>query len=272
VFARKPAPVQVSAWGSGTGTGLQTMDYLLSNPVTIPEGVRHLFAERVHDLPSTIIIDPISEARPSALPMLHNGFVTFGVFNRIDKISDDALAVWSKVLRAVPGSKIVIKNFALDEAFLRDHLLARFLVHGIPQDMIICMGSSGRRDHLLGFANIDISLDPFPQNGGISTWESLYMGVPVVAKLGNGVSSRAAGTILKAIGLADWVADNDEGYVAIARKFASMPAHLGKLRADLSATIANTAAGNPEIYARSVEAGYRQFWTDYCSSERAAGQ
>jgi len=204
VFARKPAPVQVTAWGSGTGTGLQTMDHFFADPVTIPQNVRHLFAERVHDLPSLITIEPLSEVQPSALPMLRNGFVTFGVFNRIDKISDEVVAVWSKLLRTVTGSKIVVKHLALDEAFLRDGLVGRFVAQGVPQDRVICMGSTERRDHLLAFENIDISLDPFPQNGGISTWESLYMGVPVVAKLGNGASSRVAGAILKAVGLDDW--------------------------------------------------------------------
>jgi predicted O-linked N-acetylglucosamine transferase (SPINDLY family) len=265
LFARKPAPVQVTAWGSGTGTGLQTMDHFFADPVTVPRDVRHLFAERVHDLPSVITMDPICDVRPSALPMLRNGFVTFGVFNRIDKISDDVLAVWSKLLRMVPGSKIVIKHLALDEAFLRDALIGRFVTQGIPQDRVVCIGSTERRDHLKAFENIDISLDPFPQNGGISTWESLYMGVPVVAKLGNGASSRVAGAILKAVGLDDWVADDDDGYVAIAQKYASMPSHLEKLRADLPAMIANSPAGNVTIYTRQVEAGYRQFWRDYCA-------
>jgi predicted O-linked N-acetylglucosamine transferase (SPINDLY family) len=265
VFARKPAPVQVTAWGSGTGTGLQTMDYLFADPVIIPHGVRHMFAESVHDLPSVITIDPISVVQPSVPPMLRNGFVTFGVFNRIDKISDEALAVWSKLLRVVAGSKIVVKHLALDDAFLRDGLVSRFVAQGVTQDRIICIGSTERVDHLLAFENIDISLDPFPQNGGISTWESLYMGVPVIAKLGNGASSRAAGAILKAIGLDDWVADDDDGYVAIAQRYASMPSDLQKLRADLPARIANSPAGNVTIYTREVEAGYRQFWRDYCA-------
>jgi predicted O-linked N-acetylglucosamine transferase (SPINDLY family) len=271
VFARKPAPVQVTAWGSGTGTGLQTMDYFFADPVTIPQNVRHLFAERVHDLPSVITMDPICDVQPSALPMLRNGFVTFGVFNRIDKISDEVLAVWSKLLRAVAGSKIVVKHLALDEALLRDGLVARFVAQGVPQESIICIGSTERRDHLLAFANIDISLDPFPQNGGISTWESLYMGVPVIAKLGNGASSRAAGAILKAIGLDDWVACDDDGYVAIAKEYASMPSHLEKLRADLPAQIANSAAGNVRVYTQRVEAGYRQFWRDHCATATDEG-
>ncbi|MGH6777947.1 MAG: tetratricopeptide repeat protein [Bradyrhizobium sp.] len=265
VFARKPAPVQVTAWGSGTGTGLQPMDYFFADPVTVPQTVRHLFAERVYDLPSVITMEPISDMRPSAPPMLRNGFVTFGVFNRIDKISDEALAVWSKLLHAVTGSKILVKHLALDEALLRDTLIGRFVARGVPQERVICMGSSERRSHLLAFENVDISLDPFPQNGGISTWESLYLGVPVVAKLGRGASSRAAGAILTAIGLDDWVAENDDGYVEIAQKYASMPSHLTKLRAELPAKIASSAAGNVETYTRRVEEGYRRFWRDYCT-------
>ncbi len=271
VFARKPAPVQVTAWGHGTGTGLQTMDYFFADPVIIPENVRHLFAERVYDLPAAITMEPISEAQPSALPMLRNGFVTFGVFNRIDKISDEVLSVWSKLLRTVAGSKIVVKHFALDDAFVRDGLVGRFVAQGISQERVICIGSTERRDHLRAFENIDISLDPFPQNGGISTWESLYMGVPVIAKLGNGVPSRVAGAILKAIGLDDWVADDDDGYVAIAQKFASMPSDLEKLRADLPARIAGSPAGNVVVYTQKVEAGYRQFWRDYCATASDAG-
>jgi predicted O-linked N-acetylglucosamine transferase (SPINDLY family) len=271
VFARKPAPVQVTAWGSGTGTGLQTMDYFFADPVTIPENVRHMFAERVYDLPSVITMEPISEVRPSALPMLRNGFVTFGVFNRIDKISDEVLAVWSNLLRTMTGSKIVVKHLALDEAFLRDGLVGRFVAQGVPQDRVICMGSTERRDHLRAFENVDISLDPFPQNGGISTWESLYMGVPVIAKLGNGAPSRLAAAILKAVGLDDWVADDDDGYVAIAQKYAAMPSYLEKLRADLPAKIASSPAGNVTVYTQRVEAGYRQFWRDYCATASDAG-
>lgn len=270
VFARKPAPVQVTAWGHATGTGIAAMDYFFADPVTVPQDVRHLFAERVHDLPSLITIEPLTDVPPSPLPMLHNGFVTFGVFNRIDKISDQAMAVWSKLVRAVTGSKIVVKHLALDDTLVRDGLVSRFVAQGIPSDSVICLGSTARPEHLKAFANIDISLDPFPQNGGISTWESLYMGVPVVGRLGNGASSRITGSILSAIGLADWLAGDDDGYVAIAQKFASMPSALEKLRAELPARIANSPAGNVAAYTQRVEAGYRQFWRDYCAKASGA--
>jgi predicted O-linked N-acetylglucosamine transferase (SPINDLY family) len=265
VFARKPAPIQVTAWGSGTGTGMPTMDYLFTDPVTVPESVRDLYAEKIYDLPCVITTEALPDMQPSALPMLRNGQVTFGVFNRIDKISDDAMIVWSKLLQQVAGSTIVIKNSALDDPFLRDGLIARFVAHGVSADRIRCLGSSTRREHLAEFANIDISLDPFPHNGGVSTWESLQAGIPVVTKLGMGTVARAGGAIVKAVGLHDWVAEDDEGYIAIARQHISTAADLEALRADLPARVAASAAGNGAIYTRRVEEGYRQFWRDYCA-------
>ncbi|MHC2713537.1 putative O-linked N-acetylglucosamine transferase (SPINDLY family) [Bradyrhizobium diazoefficiens] len=272
VFARKPAPIQVSGFGHATGTGLRTMDYVLADPVFIPQSARHLLAEKVHDLPCLITIDPILDVPPSELPMLRNGYVTFGVFNRIYKISDEAIRVWSRVMREVTGSKIIIKHTMLDDPLVRDRLIARFVAHGVAEANITCLGSSPRAEHLRAFANVDISLDTFPQNGGVSTWESLYAGVPVVAKLGKGASSRAGASIVAAVGLVDWVADDDAGYAAIACKFAAQPAHLAKLRADLPAQIAASPAGNVEIYTREVEAGYRQFWRDYCAVASERGE
>ncbi|WP_164933813.1 tetratricopeptide repeat protein [Bradyrhizobium guangzhouense] len=271
VFARKPAPIQVSGFGHATGTGLQTMDYVLADPVFIPQSARHLLAEKVHDLPCLITIDPILDVPPSELPMLRNGYVTFGVFNRIYKISDEAIRVWSRIMRDVPGSRIIVKHTLLDDPLVRDGLVARFAAQGIAEANVTCLGSSPRHEHLRAFSQIDISLDTFPQNGGISTWESLYAGVPVVAKLGNGASSRAGGSIVAAAGLGEWVADDDDGYAAIACKYAAQPEYLAKLRADLPARIAASAAGNVEHYAREVEAAYRKFWRDYCAATAAGG-
>jgi predicted O-linked N-acetylglucosamine transferase (SPINDLY family) len=268
VFARKPAPIQVSAWGAPTGTGLKTMDYVLADPVAIPESVRHVFAERIHDLPCMLTLtEPAPGLYRPDLPMLRNGYVTFGSFNRIDKISDDVMAVWTRLLHALPGSKIVIKHTALADAGLRDGLVARFVEQGLAQDNVVCLGPSARNEHIAEYANIDISLDPFPQNGGAGTWESLHMGVPVVTKLGQSTSGRAAGGILKAIGLDEWVTEDDESYIAVARRFAEAPAELAALRAELPGRIAASAAGNGATYTRHVEAAYRQFWREYCAAQ-----
>jgi predicted O-linked N-acetylglucosamine transferase (SPINDLY family) len=264
VFARKPAPIQVTAFGDAIGTGLPTMDYVFQNPVGIPIDVRHLLTERVYDLPCVITMAPIIDRQPSPAPMIRNGFATFGVFNRIEKISDRALELWSRLLMDLPGSRIVIKNGALDDALLRDGLVDRFVANGICRDRVTCLGSTQRSEHLGAFANVDISLDPFPQNGGISTLESIYMGVPVVAKLGNAAASRGSAAILRAIGLDDWIGEDEAGYLAIACKFASRPSELERLRTELPDRIANSPIGNIETYTRKVEEGYRQFWSDYC--------
>jgi predicted O-linked N-acetylglucosamine transferase (SPINDLY family) len=268
VFARKPAPVQVTAFGHASGTGLPVMDYLMSDAVSIPMGVRHLFAEKIYDLPALITIVPPPPLPATPLPMLRNGHVTFGMFNRIDKISDAALTLWAKLMQSLPGSKIIVKHGGLDDALLRDGLIARFAAHGIAEDRLRCVGSTSRFDHLAMFAEVDIALDPFPQNGGISTWEPLQMGVPVVTRLGTTQASRAGAAIVKAVGLEDWVADDDAGYIAIAQRYAAAPVELAALRAKLPELVATSAAGNGAVYTAHVEEGYRRFWREHCSLSR----
>jgi pentatricopeptide repeat protein len=264
VLARKPASIQVTAWGHPTGTGLPSVDYLFADPTAIPEWARDLFSEKVHDLPCVITLEPITQPKPATLPMSRNGYVTFGVFNRVDKISDPAMAVWCELLAETPQSKIIIKNGALDDLFLRERLIARFVQKGLSRDRVQCLGSTTRHEHLHAFGEVDISLDPFPQNGGVSTWESLQMGVPVIAKLGNNLSSRVAGAIIKSIGLDGWVVEDDRQYIAAAKRFASMPHHLETLRVELPTIIAGSQAGNPKYYVQHVEKAYRQFWRLYC--------
>ncbi|MCP3388673.1 tetratricopeptide repeat protein [Bradyrhizobium sp. CCGB12] len=266
VFARKPAPIQVHGWGHGTGTGLPTIDYLFSDPVAIPHEVRHLFAETVVDLPCFVTLAPLPAgiARAQA-PAISNGFVTFGVFNRISKISDEAAEAWSRVLERVPGSRLLIKDVALDDRLVRENLLARFETCGLPAERVDLLGATLRSEHLATFNRVDICLDPFPQNGGVSTWEALQMGVPVVAKLGNSLPSRAAGAILTALGLPDWVADSEEAYVEIAVGRAAEITDLDRLRRELPGQIDAAAASNPVSYGRAVDDAYRAMWKRYCN-------
>lgn len=267
VFARKPAPVQVTAWGHATGTGLPTIDYLFSDPVTIPASERRHFAETIYDLPALLTLEPVQGSLPSAPPILQNQFVTFGVFNRIDKISSSALTVWARILAELPTARIVIKHGALDDPYLRDGLIARFVERGIAPDRIDAIGQTSRGEHLQAFEKVDIALDPFPQNGGVSTWEALQMGVPVIARLGRASSARGASGIIASIGLSDWIAETDDDYVAIATRFAAMPEHLAQLRRALPDMITSSEAGNPEKYTRAVERAYRTFWVTWCARQ-----
>ena len=137
-------------------------------------------------------------------------------------------------------------------------------MHGIADERIAFRGATPRQDHLAALNEIDIALDPFPNSGGISTWEPLQMGVPVVAKLGQGIGNRVAGAILSAVGMAEWVGNTADEYFAIATKFAAMPEHFDALRRELPIRLAESAAGNSVKYTRAVEAAYRKIWTDYC--------
>jgi predicted O-linked N-acetylglucosamine transferase (SPINDLY family) len=263
VFARKPAPIQVTAWGHATGTGLPTVDYLFSDPVAIPEDVRHHYAEQIYDLPCLITLEPPNNvSRPGLPPVSKNGFLTYGVFNRVSKFSGDAIALWSRLLSADPACRLVIKDHTLDDGETRSQLLDRFKANAVDPERISLLGTTDREAHLAAFNGVDICLDPYPHGGGVSTWEALHMGVPVVTKLGHGVASRASGAILSAIGLTDWVAKSESEYFEIARN--PTRARLEALRRDLPSLIDRRCG--PLSYARVVEDAYRQMWRRYCGT------
>ena len=146
------------------------------------------------------------------------------------------------------------ESAVLNEPMLLDRWTARFVAHGLAEDRVRYVGSTPRTEHLAMLSQVDMALDPFPQNGGISTWEALQMGVPVVTKLGTGTpAARAGASIVKAVGLEDWVAT-------------AQPARLAELRACLPAMVANSEAGNSKRYTHHVEEAYRKFWRDYCAA------
>ena len=270
IFARKLAPIQVTAWGNATGTGLPTIDYLFSDPVTCPPEVRHLFAEKVVDLPCAITIEqPTGEPLPSDPPVLSKGHITFGAFNRSTKITDEVVALWARLLHAVPQSCLLLKHYGFNQSAVRMTMLEKFTSHGVASDRIGFLGATSRAEHLTAFKNVDIALDPFPLNGGISTFESLQVGVPTVAMLGKTIPSRIAGAILTAVGLGGWVAEDADGYLAIATKFAAMPDHLKALRHELPVRLSTYPATNNVLYTKAVETAYRKMWQDYCRSTTA---
>ncbi|MGA7807361.1 tetratricopeptide repeat protein [Bradyrhizobium sp.] len=260
-FARKPAPIQVTAWGDGTGTGLPTMDYLFSDPVRVPLDMRHLFAERIYDLPCALIIEPPSaELRAFEPPVISNGYVTYGVFTRASRLSNAVLDVWARILRSDVTSRLLIKDFLLDDVSIQTRLLENLAAHGIMSDRIGLMGSTSREEHLAAYRHVDICLDPFPYGGGVSTWETLHMGVPIVTKLGNGLSNRVGSGFLAAIDMSDWIATDDDQYVDIALR--STPDRLRTIRNQLPDLIGMRCG--PASYTRAVEQAYRTMWEKYC--------
>jgi predicted O-linked N-acetylglucosamine transferase (SPINDLY family) len=261
VFARKPAPIQVSGWGHGGGTGLPTVDYLFADPVAIPAAVRPYFAEEIYDLPCHIAFEAPSYTPPVVdLPALSRGSLTFGCLNRYPKVTPAVERLWARILLAVPSSRLLLKSGMFDDPKGRRKVLETFARLGIEEARLELRGSTSRRDHLAAFGHADITLDPFPQNGGISTLESLWMGAPVVAKLGNALGSRASGAILHALGLQDWVAQDDEEYLAVAVRKAADIRALARFRTDIRSRIMASPAGNPDLYTLAVESAYRTMW------------
>ncbi|MBI5942243.1 MAG: tetratricopeptide repeat protein [Caulobacterales bacterium] len=264
VFARKPAPIQVTGWGHGGGTGLPMIDYLFTDPVHIPAWARPLFAEKAYDLPCNITFEPPGYAPAVAdLPARRQGFVTFGSLNRFVKITTELLDLWAGILAEVPGSRLLLKDAALEDPSLQAQLRDHFGGRGIGPERVLLRGFSDHEAHLAAYNEVDIVLDPFPQNGGITTWEALWMGAPVVAIPGNKPSSRISASILQALGLGEWVAGDEAGYRELAVRRAADLNGLARFREGIRARIEASPAGNPQTYTRAVEEGYRAMWIQW---------
>lgn len=265
VFARKPAPIQVTAWGRATGTGVETIDYLFSDKIFIPPDEQCFYAEKIIYLPCTLgYICPEDAPPVGPLPVLTNGRISFGCLNRLAKISDGLLDVWGELLRSLPDAVIILKDPSLDLAVRRDVIRREFGERGVAPERVILLGRTPWRQHLATYNRIDIGLDPFPHGGGISTLEGLWMGTPFVTLKGNKPNSRGATSIQSAIGLDGWSADAPGQYLKIAVTMAGNIDALAGLRNTLRRRVAESSVGDRRIYVGAVENAYRDMWRRWC--------
>jgi predicted O-linked N-acetylglucosamine transferase (SPINDLY family) len=266
VFARRPAPIQVTAWGEPTGTGLETMDYLFADPVLVPKDWRSELTEQVIDLPCFVCHwtpEPLPPVGPP--PAIANGYVTFGSFNRPQKISSPVLSLWSAILRAVPSSKLVIKHGALKGTAQESRIRRVLAQESVASDRVAIIGQTDHAAHLAGYHAVDVALDPFPHGGGMTTMEALAMGVPVITCPGETISSRLAAACLSATGLHDFIAGDRDRYVELAVRTAVDLPMLTALRATLQDRLSRTPMGNGNAYREAVEAAYRDIWRRWCA-------
>lgn len=265
-LARKPAPVQVTGWGEPTGTGVPQIDWLLADTVLVPERWRPLLSEKVADLPCFLSHwTPEALPDPGPPPALRNGYVTFGSFNRLSKLTDETLRRWAAVLQGVPNSRLLIKTPSLSQPVSRDRFLSAMARAGIDPARISLRGNTDRRQHLAAYREIDLALDPYPHGGGMTTLEALAIGVPVLTIPGQTISSRLAAACLSAIGLTECIFDDVAALATFARNKAADLDALAALRANLPARLAASPAGNAAAYTRSVEAAYRTMWRSWCN-------
>lgn len=261
VFARRPAPVQVTAWGYAVGTGLDAMDYFFADPVTVPAHAREHFSEEVVDLPSIVCFEPPADAPPVAvLPALQRGYVTFGCFNRLAKLTAAAFDVWAKILARIPDSRLSLKFTGLDEPATQTELRSAFAARGVDRARIDFGGSTSRGEHLAAYAGVDVALDPFPHGGGVTALEGLWMGVPPVTLAGDRVVGLLGPSFLTTLGLTSWIARTPEEYVERAVAHASDSLTLAALRTMLRPRLGASRLVDAAAYCRSVEAAYRAMW------------
>ena len=265
VFARKPAPIQVSAFGYASGTGIGAMDVLFSDPVFIPPDERHFYTEQIRYLPSAIgYFMPAPPPAVNALPALSNGFITFGSYNRLVKNSEGAYLAWAKILQAVPDSRMIFKTPALDDVTTGTRIKDRFAGMGVDPARIMLLGNTSRDAHMAAFNLIDIALDPFPHGGGVSALEGLVMGVPVLTLCWPTLAGRVSTSIATNLGLTDWIAYSPEQYVELAIEKASDLQSLAGLRQNLRGVFLSSVLGDQAAYVGAVEREYRQLWQEWC--------
>ena len=264
VFARKPAPIQVTAWGYIGGTGMKAMDVFFADPVVVPPEEKQFYAEEVRYLPNVVgslFPYPFPEVNP--LPAMAGNGVTFGSLNRLVKISEEAYRVWSQVLLAIPGSRIVLKTGELDNVGMRARVSEHFIRAGVDPERITLLGRTSWRDHVAAFNQIDITLDPFPHGGGVTTLEGLMMGVPVVTLCWPTLVGRLSASILTTLGLTDWIAETPEQYVEIAIRKAQDLSALAELRQQMRRRLTDSIIGDAKAYTGAVEQEYRQLWWEF---------
>jgi protein O-GlcNAc transferase len=273
VFARKPAPVQVTWIGYPNTTGLKAMDWRFTDQVADPPGLcDRLHTERLYRLPYGFLCFRPPDEAPEVTPLAARlpGQALFGCFNNHSKISDTTIALWAKILKAMPLSLMVVKNRSMDDAKARDELIRRFACEGIEEGRLKLLGRiPGRGGHLAAYNLIDIALDTFPYSGTATTCESLWMGTPVVTLAGQTHVSRVSASLLTHLGLEDLVAETGEDYVAKALALAQEPERIALLRLTLRDRLKACPMLNAKLFTRSVEEAYGAMWRAWCRSAQA---
>ncbi|WP_374623589.1 tetratricopeptide repeat protein, partial [Devosia sp.] len=263
LFAYRPAPVAASWIGYSGTTGLPEMDYLLADRHVLPVGDEGFYSERPVRLPhSYLLFNPPSRApQVPPLPALANGFVTFGSFNNLSKLSGSTIAAWARLLQAVPDSRLVLKSPTLSSADARRLVDSRFAAHGIDPLRIDVLGRiASVQQHLAAYAAIDIALDPFPYAGTTTTCEALWMGRPVLSLKGTRFTARVGDSLLSTAGLADWVAADLEGYVAAGVARASDVSGLDRLSRRLREQVRASPLCATDRFAADLDAALRRMW------------
>lgn len=273
VFALKPAPLQVSYLGYPNTTGLAAMDYRFTDEHADPPGATDSFhTEKLIRLPHGFLCYRAPTDSPPARipPAVERGYVTFGSFNHLPKVTPEAVALWAAVLLAVPNSRMVMKNTGFSVPAARDRYASLFAGHGIDPNRLDLLGPTHSAiEHLATYRQVDIALDSFPYNGTTTTCEALWMGVPVVAIAGRMHAGRVGVSLLSQVGLDTLIADTPDEYTRIASSLTRNISELATLCASLRPRMESSPLCNEKCFAADVEAAYRSIWRQWCAGRGA---
>ena len=264
VFARRPAPVQAAWLGYATSTGLTGIDYRLTDARADPPGADETgFTERPVRLPWVTVFEPAAEAPEVApLPSLATEPFTFGCLNHLSKMTPEAVALWARLLVAVPASRLLLGHAG--DAGVQDRLAAAFAAHGVPSARLAFRPKLGLRDYLALHGEIDLALDTFPYNGGATSCHSLWMGVPIVTLAGDRYMARIGSSLLDQVGLGELIARTPDEYVDLAAGMARDRLRLAGLRASMRTRLSASPLLDAAGFVRSLEAAYRTMWQAWC--------
>ncbi|BAN21862.1 tetratricopeptide repeat protein [Caballeronia insecticola] len=266
-FARKPAPIQASWMGYLNTTGLQAMDYYIADRYYVPnEAAARQFTEKIAYLPAYACFQPELLAPPvNALPALHNGYVTFGSFNRVNKVRPAAIKLWSKLLHAVPTARMQLAAMPNDGK--HEQIAEWFASEGIERARLDFRPRAALPVYLQQHHQVDINLDTFPWAGGVTTFQSMWMGVPTLTLPGPLVASRGSMSALSHAGLDAFVANDEADFVAKGVYWANHPNELAQLRAGMRERCALSPSFNADVISAGLAASLRTMWRRWCAGE-----
>jgi predicted O-linked N-acetylglucosamine transferase (SPINDLY family) len=270
VFAAKPAPVQASWIGYPGTTGLRSMDYYLADRLFLPhERFAWQFTEKLVYLPTTVPFLPPADAPAVArLPAAESGFVTFGSFNRMNKITRDVVALWARLLRAQPDSRMLIA--AVPDDFDDDLLIGWFAAEGVGRDRLDLRRRCKLASYLALHGEVDICLDTYPYTGGTTINHALWMGVPTLTLAGETPASWSGARIMGAVGLGEFVADGIDDFVAKGVAVTANRATLADIRSGLRQRFMDSNLGQTDLIAAAFLDAMRFMWRRWCAGLPAA--
>ncbi len=272
MFARKPAPIQVTWNGYPNTTGMDVMDYRITDGYADPPGMtENLHSERLLRLPEIYMaFQPPADSPPLGLPpVLTNGYITFGSFNAISKIASQVIEVWAWILRAVPGSRLVV--LSVPEGRTRGRIIEAFAAHGVNAERLDLMWRLPFQQFLAAYQRVDIALDSFPYHGTSTTCQTLWMGVPLITLAGRSHVSRVGVSLLANLGLERFIARTPQEYRDLAVRLADNIEELTMLRSRLREMMMNSPNTDGMALTRHLERAYREVWRTWCVQPRAGG-